>query len=102
MNNQPIRSRLAGDPGLANVIASFANAIPGRVQSIRTCVEKQDTDELCKLIHQLKGVCGSYGFDAITPLAIQLEKQLEQGVSIETLRPDLEAFLECCLRITSN
>lgn len=102
MNNEPIRSRLAGDSGLADVIASFVNAIPGRVQSIRTCIEQQDKDELCKLIHQLKGVCGSYGFDAITPLAVQLEKQLDRDIAIETLQPDLEAFLACCLRITRN
>ena len=65
-------------------------------------MEQSDSNQLCTLIHQLKGACGSYGFHEITPHATTLEEQLRSGANMASLVDSLEAFMETCLRMTAE
>jgi HPt (histidine-containing phosphotransfer) domain-containing protein len=99
MQNAPIHSSLSNNPALASVLSQFVHSIPDRVRSIRICIEQKDAKGLCENIHQLKGVCGSYGFHELTPLATQLDEQLSSGIPMGNLVSELNAFLDCCLRM---
>jgi HPt (histidine-containing phosphotransfer) domain-containing protein len=65
-------------------------------------MEQSDSNQLCRLIHQLKGACGSYGFHEVTPQATILEEQLRSGVTMIALVDRLEDFLETCQRFTAD
>ena len=99
MQTTPIRSSLSDNPALASVVMQFVQSIPERVQSIRICIEQEDAKRLCENIHQLKGVCGSYGFHELTPLATSLDDQLSSGIPMGNLLSDLNDFLDGCLRM---
>ena len=101
MQNEPILSSLSGNPALATVLSQFVHSMPKRVQSIRICIEQKDSKQLCEYIHQLKGVCGSYGFHELTPMATKLDDQLASGIPMENLLSDLNDFLDSCLRMRS-
>ena len=102
MQNDPIRSSLAGVPAFADVLSKFVHSVPARVQFIRICIETKDAKSLRESIHQMKGICGSYGFHELTPLVTKLDDQLDSGVPMEILLSDLEDFLDCCLRMRAS
>lgn len=102
MSLPPIRSKLADDPDYAELVSEFVSNIPQRLLSIRNSMEQSDSNQLCTLIHQLKGACGSYGFHEVTPHATTLEEQLRSGATMIALVDTLEAFLETCQRMTAD
>jgi HPt (histidine-containing phosphotransfer) domain-containing protein len=102
MSLPPIRSQLADDPDYAELVSEFVSNIPLRILSIRKSMEQNDSNQLCTLIHQLKGACGSYGFHEVTPQATILEEQLRSGATMTALVDRLEEFLETCQRLTAD
>jgi histidine phosphotransfer protein HptB len=102
MSLPPIRSKLADDPDYTELVSEFVSNIPLRLLSIRKSMEQNDRNQLCTLIHQLKGACGSYGFYEVTPQATILEEQLRSGASIIALVDRLEEFLATCQRLTAG
>ncbi len=69
----PMRSRLAGNSRLANIIARFAEQLPARLGHMQAALEKADWPELAALAHWLKGAGGSMGFDDLFEPARALE-----------------------------
>lgn len=97
-----VRSTLADDPDYKELVCEFVSNVPSRVRSIRRSIADNDLKQLCSLIHQLKGACGSYGFHDITPLATTIEHQIGLGSDVSKCVPSLEVLLESCLRMTSE
>jgi HPt (histidine-containing phosphotransfer) domain-containing protein len=74
---QPIISSFASDPEMLELVEIFVSEVPDKVDRIRNCESSQNWDELKRAAHQLKGSAGGYGFDALTPIADQLERSLQ-------------------------
>jgi len=102
MSSGSIHSSLISDPDFTCLVSEFVGEIPNRVSAIRLTVAEQSISQLCVLVHQLRGACGSYGFHEMTPIATSLEMSLRSGKSIEELTDDIETFLELCLCMTSD
>ena len=85
MSSAPIHSTLVDDPDYAELVSEFVSNVPERVNAIRKSIDTNDTKQLCTLIHQLKGACGSYGFHEITPIAASIENQMRSGTEIAAL-----------------
>ena len=102
MSSGIIYSSLVSDPDFAFLVSEFVEQIPNRVSAIRVTMAERSISQLCVLVHQLRGACGSYGFHDVTPLATSLEMSIRSGKSIEELTVDIETFLELCLRMTSD
>lgn len=99
---EPIRSNLVEDPDYAELVSEFVTHIPARVHSIRQSMDGNDSKQLCNLVHQLKGACGSYGFHEITPLARAIEDQIALGTEVSSWIPAIELLLATCLRMTAD
>ena len=97
----PIYSTLTADPDYSELVVEFVANVPDRILSIRQSIERNDSKQLCTLIHQLKGACGSYGFHEITPLAATLEGEIRKGMDIPSLIDSLETFIDTCLRMSA-
>jgi histidine phosphotransfer protein HptB len=102
MTQSMIHSSLISDPDFAELVSEFVGQVPVRVSAIRESIVEQRFSELCTLVHQLRGACGSYGFHELTPLATNLEMDLRSGKSIEELAPQFDAFLNSCLCMTAE
>lgn len=102
MSPGSIHSSLVSDPDFACLVSEFVGEIPNRVSAIRQTMAERSVGQLCVLVHQLRGACGSYGFHEMTPVATSLEMSLRSGKSIEELADDIESFLQLCLCMTSD
>jgi HPt (histidine-containing phosphotransfer) domain-containing protein len=78
-----LHSTLATYPGMAPIIAEFVRDLPGQVSQLQEFLKQQDLEQARRLVHQLRGACGGYGFDAVTDLAAAAED------AIKTAQPQL-------------
>jgi signal transduction histidine kinase/ActR/RegA family two-component response regulator/HPt (histidine-containing phosphotransfer) domain-containing protein len=72
----PLFSALAGERALESLIDGFANAMPIFVAKLESAMAAGERDRLLRLAHQMKGAGGTYGFDAVTEAAAQVEAAL--------------------------
>lgn len=97
-----IYSKLAGDPLLGELIAEFVAELPSRAMRMRRQLTDQDWTALKRTAHQLKGAAGSYGFDAIAPVAAQLEHQINHGVEPKVMARTVQELVALCQRASAG
>ena len=95
---EPLYSRLGGDADVGEIVALFAEEMPGRVAALTGRLQSGDWDGLRRLAHQLKGAAGSYGFDAITSSAERLESALRQQQPEDQIRTAAADLVALCRR----
>lgn len=93
MDEERIVSLLGDDPDLGDLVHDFVAAMPERIAAIRAAIHSQDLSAVQRLLHQLKGACGSYGFPQLTYEAGQYEKMLHKGMSFSDIEKLLEPFI---------
>lgn len=88
-----ITSLLAGDEDFAELLQEFVSEIPDRITRIETARLSEDLLALKRIVHQLKGACGGYGFPTLTDEAFLLEKNLSNAASTSQIAPELDRFV---------
>jgi len=78
------QSTFRDDPEYLPLIQSFTKRLPWYVHSIETCLANNNPAEALKLVHQLKGAGGGYGFPEITRLAGVAEQSLKASPTDRT------------------
>jgi signal transduction histidine kinase/DNA-binding response OmpR family regulator len=68
-----LESDLADDPDLGPLADAFALVLPDRIEAIAVQRHQVDATTGRRLVHQLKGAAGSYGFPLISAMASELE-----------------------------
>lgn len=91
-----LRSELADDPDFADLLAHFVNGLPALVSNLETAFTNGQLDEFGRLVHQLKGAGGSYGFPSMTDAARAVEVQIHAGASPTELEPAIAQLLGLC------
>ena len=64
-----IVSALAHLPQMQQIIVEFVNELPGEVKKIQQLMQTPDLDAIRRVVHQLRGAGGGYGFDSISETA---------------------------------
>jgi PAS domain S-box-containing protein len=72
-----LASDLADDPDLGPLAEAFAQVLPTRIEAIAAHRHPDDAATGRRLVHQLKGAAGSYGFPLISAMATELESAWE-------------------------
>lgn len=94
-SNQHIYSSLASDPDFSDLVVLYVEEMPGRLEQIKAAHLSGDRETLIRLIHQLKGAAGSYGFSAITEEATIAEQELmSSDADADQVIKDLLALCE--------
>lgn len=70
---KPVVSRLASNPRLQRVILDFVSKLEREVEKMEQAWQREDTEELARLAHWLKGAGGTVGYDDFTGPAAELE-----------------------------
>jgi len=78
-STQHIYSTLASDPDFSDLVAMYVDEMPERIEQIQRAYQSDERETLIRLIHQLKGAAGSYGFSVLTEEAMVVEKQLVEN-----------------------
>lgn len=71
------QAALLARPGSAQLLSRFVQGLPSRVQAIASAVASNNYDDAVRLVHQLKGAAGGYGFPTITDRAKTIEHAIE-------------------------
>lgn len=96
-----ILSEFAHDPDMQELVEEYVSKMSTRVEQIRGAYTSGDLESLSRLVHQLKGSGGGYGFPVVTERAHSLETTLNE-LSKDTLdqaHEELEALIEVCRRL---
>jgi HPt (histidine-containing phosphotransfer) domain-containing protein len=97
-----IYSSLATEPGFADLVATYVNDMPSRLQQLEAQFQAGNWDELRRLAHQMKGAAGSYGFDTITQQAARLEAAAARRDSIADIELNLSELKQLCARMRTG
>lgn len=101
-NLEAYHSSLAGDPDLQDLLEDFVDQIPDRIAALSETLADGDWDQLGRLAHQFKSAVGSYGFEAVTPLAGDLETTVREGFAEDYVQRALDDLSIACRRIRSD
>jgi HPt (histidine-containing phosphotransfer) domain-containing protein len=88
-----LRSTLADDPSMAELLADYVEALAGHVARLKELVAAGDGAGARKLLHQLKGSGKSYGFAAITEAAKAAEALLASGAGLDAALPAIRSLV---------
>jgi signal transduction histidine kinase/CheY-like chemotaxis protein/HPt (histidine-containing phosphotransfer) domain-containing protein len=86
----------SANAAMQHAIIAFISRLPQRVNSLVELSEKQEMDELRRLVHQLKGAGTGYGFPKITEAAAKAEgliKATAQCQSVQAAVNDLISLI---------
>ena len=89
-----LRSSLASDPDMRDVLKGFVENLPKRVQRLMDLTQKRDLEQLREVLHQLKGAGGGYGFAEITRRAACAEKAIKAQAAIGNITTEIESLVE--------
>ncbi len=100
---EPLRSEYTNDPDMSELVVEYVNSMPQRVNSILAAYEGREREQLIRIVHQLKGSGGGYGFPQLTAVADRLEQMLLTipDQEIAKVDPELMALVELCGRIAA-
>jgi PAS domain S-box-containing protein len=95
----PLHSTMADDPEMSEIVGRFVDRLPQQAAAIRDAAARADATNLKRLVHQLKGAGGGYGFPALTELAGQLEQALLRDAAPAEVAARLDALIAACARV---
>ena len=100
-SDQPVRSTLATDPEMQELIEFFVSEIPKRVDAMQAAWQDEDATALQRIAHQLKGAGGGYGFQTISDAATAIEQPLKEGIDdLAALSDQFAQLVNLCNRVS--
>ena len=97
-----IISQLAGNEDFAPLLQQFISEIPERISHIDLASAADDVELLKRIVHQLKGACGGYGFPSLTEEACALEKAMGKETSVKGFALEMAHFVANLRRMTAD
>ena len=94
-----IKSSPAGNPRVMKVIPEFVEGLPGEVHKMTDLLERNDLAELQKVVHQLRGASGGYGFEPVTAPATTAEDSIKAGRPLESITAEIRSLIDIVRRI---
>jgi HPt (histidine-containing phosphotransfer) domain-containing protein len=94
-----IRSRQADNPRIMKIIPEFVAGLHGDVRKMTDLLERNDLSALRKVVHQLRGSGGGYGFDVISKAAGTAEESIKADKAISQIAGEIELLIGLIRRI---
>ena len=95
----PIHSTLRDFPGLNSVIDQYIEGLPAEVARLQALVDGANSDSLKRLLHQIKGSGGGYGFDPITDAARNAEEAFENAAESSAVGERIDQLIAVIRRV---
>jgi CheY-like chemotaxis protein len=98
-NTATIFSSLGHQPRMKPIIAEFVNGLEQSSRQMLDMLRRNELQDLCRAIHQLRGAAGGYGFDQVTELAAKAEMSIRASAAIEVIATQTQELLDVIKRI---
>jgi HPt (histidine-containing phosphotransfer) domain-containing protein len=76
-SEQPLLGDFHDDPDMRPIVVMFLSEIPARIEALQRLVQAGDRPAFRRIVHQIKGAGGGYGFQPISEAAARLERCLD-------------------------
>lgn len=97
LNTEPLLSSLAGDASMEPLINEFVLGLPDLAREMSAAFENGDLETVREVARALRADAGSYGFEAITREASQVQTLATLEATPSSLRPALYELIHLCL-----
>jgi len=77
----------------------FVDGLPAEVQKISDSLEHNDMASLRRIVHQLRGAAGGYGFDPITGPATKAEESIDASGGLTEITIKIKSLIDVVRRI---
>jgi PAS domain S-box-containing protein len=94
-----IKSSFAGNPRMMTIIPKFVDGLPGEVRKMIDFLKRNDPPSLQRVVHQLLGTCGGYGFAPVSESAARAEESLKAGKARGRITTEINSLIEVIRRI---
>jgi PAS domain S-box-containing protein len=94
-----INSSLVDNPRMMEIVPVFVERLPGKVRKMLELLEQSDLVGLQRVVHDLVGTAGGYGFAAIARTARQTEQAIRAAAAVESITGDVASLVEVLRRI---
>jgi CheY-like chemotaxis protein len=94
-----IKSSLASNPRIMKIIPEFVDGLPNQVRQMIDLLERNDLGALQKIVHQLRGASGGYGFGPVTEPAMRADESIKAGKALESITAEIKSLIEVIRRI---
>jgi HPt (histidine-containing phosphotransfer) domain-containing protein len=84
---------------MTEAIQEFVANLPQRVATVNQLLAERNFSELQRVMHQIQGAAGGYGFDELTQLAGEVERALGQGDPLESIEARAASLIALVRRI---
>jgi signal transduction histidine kinase/DNA-binding response OmpR family regulator len=98
-SDEPLKSEFANDADMRELVEHFTRELPQQVAKINTRLQRQEMDDLRRIVHQLKGAGGGYGFQPITHEAARAEDLIQHNHSLEEIDRAVRSLIDTIRRV---
>ncbi len=95
----PIKSNMLNHRGMLKLVREFVDGLPTEVRKMLDFLEQNEMASLCRVVHQLRGAGGGYGFDPVTKPAIRAEESIKSSDDLETISASIQSLVGIIRRI---
>ena len=92
----PPAEAAAVEADIENVTAEFAAMLPERARTIAGAIADGDFENASRLLHQLRGSAGSYGFASVSDAAADVESALAASAGEDDVRAAVGELPSAC------
>jgi PAS domain S-box-containing protein len=85
-------------PGMKRIIEQFVERLPAEIEKLKELVDREDLLPLRRLVHQLRGTGGGYGFDAITEWAGKIEDAINAADIPQSIHDQVNSLIDVMQR----
>jgi signal transduction histidine kinase/DNA-binding response OmpR family regulator len=89
-----IVSSMGQNPKMKKIISEFVEELPGDVQKMQVLLNHSNLESLQRVVHQLRGAGGSYGFDPITEWAAKAEDSIKAADNLESITQQIISLID--------
>ncbi len=89
-----LKSDFADDADMRQLVDDFVRELPQQVSRVVELLEQNRLEELHRLVHQLKGAGGGYGFGPLSAEAAQAELALKQTRDLDEIERAVHSLVQ--------
>ena len=89
-----VKSSLADDPRMMEMIPEYVERLPEKVREMLDKLEKHDLIGLLKIVHDLVGTAGGYGFAILTEPARKAQQSIREGAPLEPITAEINGLVD--------
>jgi signal transduction histidine kinase/DNA-binding response OmpR family regulator/HPt (histidine-containing phosphotransfer) domain-containing protein len=94
-----ITSSMLDHPGMKPIIIEYVQGLSGEVAKMQEMLRTEDLQSLKRVVHQLRGSGGGYGFDAISQAATIAEESIKAAHNLQRIGEEVNSLIQIIRRV---